>query len=76
MKEQIKKIMSDVFGVPESDILDDAALNVQEGWDSIKHVQLILALEEWLEVTFDMDEIVEMISLPIIEEKVAAKTSG
>ena len=36
-------------------------------WDSLNHMNLIVALEEEFDVTFDEEEINEMISLELIE---------
>ena len=38
--------MSSVFGISKEDIKDDASPDNIESWDSLKHMNLIVALEE------------------------------
>ena len=44
-----------------------------EGWDSLAHVQLMLAVEDEFGVTLTTDEMAKMTSVPAILEVVARK---
>jgi acyl carrier protein len=59
----LEKIFSEIFGLPESSIQDELALKAIPTWDSMAHMQLIVALEESFEVQFSGDEIADMKSV-------------
>jgi acyl carrier protein len=61
MKEKIKEIMSSVFGI--KNVSDDISQTNCESWDSLKHLNLIVELEDTFNVSFEPDEIAVMISL-------------
>ena len=67
MKNQIREIMSIVFGCETSDIEDGISFGSFEYWDSLAHMKLIAALEEEFEITFSDEELLEAISLALIE---------
>ena len=67
MKNEIEAIMRIVFELSE-DFPKNNLNNMHIGtWDSLTHMNLIVALEEEFDVTFDEEEISEMISLELIE---------
>lgn len=76
IKQKTLDIMTTVFNVPASDIPDNAGPGVIESWDSLKHMNLILALEEGFDIRFSDDEMVDLLDIPtillIIKEKLDA----
>ncbi len=52
--------------VPVEHITEDSSPDTVEKWDSLKHMNLILALEEEFDVQFSDDEVVEMLSVELI----------
>jgi acyl carrier protein len=58
------------MGVPEQEIGDESSINTVEVWDSLKHMNLVLALEEEFGVQFSDEKIVEMLSVAQIVEAV------
>lgn len=68
--ERVCAVISDVFGVPREEL---GAATVQEDvpeWDSLGHLNLMLALEEAFNVSFSVDEMPELVSVKAIVEKV------
>jgi acyl carrier protein len=53
MEETIRRIMADVLGVPEAAIDDEASPATLERWDSLNHMNLVLAIEQELGVELD-----------------------
>lgn len=47
-------------------INENSSPDTIEAWDSLKHMNLILALEESLNVQFTDEQIVEMLSMELI----------
>jgi acyl carrier protein len=68
MTERIKKIISIVFEIDESQITNFSSPENVENWDSLGHLNLIVALEEEFELKFTDDEISEMLNFSLIEE--------
>ncbi len=46
LEAQIKNVMSAIFDIPTNQIGDDASSDTIESWDSLKHMNLIVGLEE------------------------------
>ena len=68
MDNRIKKVMSAVFDVPVGEINDESSPDTIESWDSLKHMNLVIALEEEFAIQFEDDEIVEMLNYPLIRQ--------
>ena len=64
--------MAAVFDVPVDTISDDASPHDIPAWDSIKHMNLILALEEEFDIQFDEAEIPTLVNFKIIAATVKA----
>lgn len=58
---RLQKIMSNVFEIDIKKV-EGGTPETIENWDSLKHMNLILALEEEFEEEFNDDEIVELMS--------------
>ena len=66
MENRIKKVMSAVFEIPVEEINNESSPDTIESWDSLKHMQLVVALEEEFEIKFEDDEIVELLNYLLI----------
>ena len=60
MENRIKNIMSSVFELPADSINADSSPDSIESWDSLRHMNLVLALEEEFEISLKDEEIFEM----------------
>ena len=54
-KERIKNVMSLVFELPIKDISKNSSPETIETWDSLKHMNLVIALEEEFKIEFSDD---------------------
>lgn len=59
MEEKIIRIISDVLEVQESQISIKTGIGDVPEWDSIKQMQIIIALEEEYSVEFSENDLVE-----------------
>jgi acyl carrier protein len=73
MNEKIINIMASVFEVDQSSINENTSPDSLDEWDSINHMNLILALEEQFEVSFTDEEIVDMMDYKLVELLVKEK---
>lgn len=66
MGDRIKKVMADVLGIDEASITESSSPDTIKNWDSLRHMNLIVALEEEFDVQFDETEMAEMTSFTAI----------
>src|SRR5271170_7037004 len=57
---QVRNIASDIFGIPAHQITAESSPQTIENWDSMQHLNLVLAVEEKFGVQFDPEEIERM----------------
>ena len=58
--EQLRGIASDIFGLPAAEITESSSPETIESWDSVQHLNLVLAMEEQFGVQFDPEEMDQM----------------
>jgi acyl carrier protein len=75
MRDGVVSVMAAVFGVDESDISDSIVMGSYDAWDSLKHMNLVVALEEEFDVVFTDEEVTELLSVPLILEILKSKRS-
>ena len=67
VQDRIKNVMSAVFELPVNQITDDSSPDTIGSWDSLKHMNLVVALEEEFEIEFTDDEIMESMNFSLIQ---------
>ena len=67
MMRRVLQIMQTVFGVP---VLSLSTIDTVEEWDSLKHMELVMALEDEFGFTFDDEEIPEITTVERIVQAV------
>jgi acyl carrier protein len=65
-EDRIRTIVSRVFGVPLAEVTDDTSPDSIAGWDSLNHINLMLALEAEFGVSLSPDDTMEMLSVGLI----------
>ncbi len=60
---EIRVLISSVLGISLDALTDDAGIDHTPGWDSLKHMEVILAAESYFQVQFTAEEMMEMTSL-------------
>jgi acyl carrier protein len=58
--EQVRGVASDIFGVPQDKISADSSPETIENWDSMQHLNLVLAIEEKFGVQLEPEDIEKM----------------
>lgn len=67
METRIKQVMSDVLDVDINDINEDTSPETLEAWDSLKQMNLIVALEEEFNLEFTDEEIEDLLNFKLIK---------
>ena len=73
---QVDAVLADVLQMPAAGITDDLAMEDVEAWDSLKHMELIVALETAFDVQLTFDEIVMMRSVREIKRVLAERSAA
>lgn len=76
IKEKVYKVISDNLKVDESVIYNDLEVGGIREWDSLAQVNLIVALEKEFNITFDVDETLEMDNVLDIVEILEERLNG
>ena len=58
--ERVRVVASDVFKVPGAEIRAESSPEDFESWDSLQHLNLVLALEQEFGIQFEPEEIDRM----------------
>jgi acyl carrier protein len=60
-------VVADVLGVPVTSLTRESSPDTVLQWDSLSHLNLVLALESEFGVTLTDDDVMEMLSVSLIE---------
>ena len=75
--ERLRRVFADVFGLDAETLKDDDSPHNVDGWDSVGHLNLVLALEGEFAIQFDVEEIPDLITFRAIRERITeAETLG
>jgi acyl carrier protein len=58
--EQVRSVASDIFGIPAEAITAESSPETIENWDSMQHLNLVLAVEEKFGVQLEPEDIEQM----------------
>jgi acyl carrier protein len=71
--KRVLRIAADVFQVPESSLSAGSTPDTVESWDSLHHLELVLALEQEFGIQISPEEIEQLLSIELtaalMEEK-------
>lgn len=71
--EDVARVLADVFGVDPGQIRPDSSPDTVDSWDSVQHLNMIIALEQEFGVRFAPEEIEEAVSVQAIAAIVQRK---
>ncbi|MBA3660207.1 MAG: acyl carrier protein [Gammaproteobacteria bacterium] len=66
LEVRVKKILSQLFNVSENEINDETSSDTVSKWDSLTHMNLIVALEDEFKISFTDEQMIEMLNYPLI----------
>ena len=65
-ESRLKKVISNILDIAESEINEKSSMNTISNWDSLKHIQLMTAIEEEFQIQLSIDNMVSMTNYPTI----------
>ena len=75
MVDRLRDVVSKVLGVPAEDLADSTSPDTVDGWDSIKNMNLVLALEDEFEIEFSDEQLDSMLNFELIALAVQEATA-
>lgn len=73
MADRVSMVIASVFGVDASAVTDEDSPDSIDGWDSMNHLKLVMALEGEFEISLSPSESEEMLSVKLIRMILAEK---
>jgi acyl carrier protein len=78
--DRVRGIFSDVFQIPLEEIRAESSPDTISNWDSLQHLNLVLAIEQEFNVQFSPEEIEQLLSVELVaalleEKRVACEVS-
>ena len=71
--EKLDEIFQDVFDDPNIHVTDDTTAEDIKDWDSLEHINLIVAVEKGFGVKFSMGEVTHMENVGEMADLIAKK---
>jgi len=65
-RDRVQRIFSDVFQIPIDDVKPESSPDTIPNWDSLQHLNLVLALEQEFQVQFSPEEIEQLLSVELV----------
>ena len=69
MIEQVVRVVSEVMGVPSSSVSGKTSARDLAEWDSLRHMNLIVAIEDRFSITLDESRFAELDSVEAITKE-------
>ena len=66
MADRLYRVISDVFGVLVGQLTEETSPDTIPNWDSLTHINLLLALEAEFQVSLSPEDAMEMLSVRLI----------
>lgn len=73
MENKIKEVLSEILEIDLSEITNEITQENCVKWDSLQHLNIMVELEEVLDLSFEPEEIADMITFEKILETVLLK---
>lgn len=71
--DRVRRLASELFDVPVAQIAAESSAVTLEHWDSVQHLNLVLALEEEFGVKFEPEDMLKMQTIGQVTEAVVNK---
>ena len=73
LEDEVIALVADVVKVPVGELNADSGLGTVQNWDSMKHTNLVLALEDAFDIGFDFDELDQIVTIAAITRSLEEK---
>ena len=70
LKDEIREVIAGILEMPAENLPFDAEMDDVEGWDSMRNVMILSALEDKYDVIFPEDDIFDLVSVQSFVEEI------
>lgn len=74
--EMLDEVFQDVFDDEDIHVEPETTANDIEDWDSLEHINLVVAVENKFGIKFNMGEVVEMKNVGEMVQTILARVNG
>lgn len=74
--DRLNAVFRDVFDDNNIVVDDSTTSNDIEDWDSLEHINLIVAVEQEFQIKFNMNEVISMKNVGEMVDIIISRTSG
>lgn len=74
--DTIRQIVSDVLELPIERVTPEMVSEKVENWDSVRHLSIMMSLEERFGIELEPEEVESMLSVAEIERVILRRTAG
>lgn len=71
--DKLKVLMAEVFETTPDQVNEHMSMEATDIWDSLKHMELMIGIEEQFQIELEAEEMMEMVSFSSIVKVLAAK---
>ena len=68
MDDKLNVLMADLLRMDADKVSDELTMQDSDVWDSLKHMELIVSIEDEFDVELSADDIVNMLSVKAIRD--------
>lgn len=68
LDKRLEKLLKEIFEIEQINL--KSSMDDIPEWDSFKHIEIIIAIEEEFKIKLDINDTTEMTSIPIIKNKI------
>ena len=73
MNDKLREVMAEIFKIPADSVTDTLTMEDVEKWNSLSHLELVLELQDQFGVSFEPEEIIDLVSVAKIKELLGNK---
>ncbi len=66
-EQELKQVIADIFNVSLEDITSESSMDTIESWDSIRHMNLVIALEDAYSIEIPDEDAANITSFKLIK---------
>ena len=75
-EDRIKQVLASVLNVDVGEITEDTSQDTLDVWDSLKQMDLVVALEDEFKMSFTQEQIIEMMTFSVVLQIVSEAVSS
>ena len=75
-EDRIKQVLASVLNVDVGEITEDTSQDTLDVWDSLKQMDLVVALEDEFKMSFSQEQIIEMMTFSVVLQIVSEAVSS